>query len=371
MDKYITRIKSLIPDFDEAYIGEPFDRARIDSMDLLTIRVEFENMTGGEFSDKDWLTFNSLADIISYCKANNSRGNGHELSLNSETAGRKRIKINMPQMAIGALSENWLFKEMGDTHWDLLCRGLNTESLQLKDEGGNRLYATFVRIRMQSTLSLDHYMENDELEMQSSIMRFGNGMYFSDISLGGLNGKINTSLMTSFSIRNETDNTRLVKSQPAPAANTIEEYTEGPLFGNEYRLVKKGVNKELLLEGERFVINDEALFTTSYDLNPYYDLNGVGLLYFAAYPIINNTCEARFFNKPDSGSRWEQDYHVIARDVFYFANCNINERIKYVLNGCEFIDKGRVKVSSSLYRESDGMLMARIFTIKKKQNEIG
>ncbi|MBS1567446.1 MAG: hypothetical protein JST39_23890, partial [Bacteroidetes bacterium] len=102
----------------------------------------------------------------------------------------------------------------------------------------------------------------------------------------------------------------------------------------------------------------------------YYDLNGVGLLYFAAYPIINNTCEARFFNKPGSENRWEQDYHVMARDVFYYANCNINEKIRYVLNSYEHISGDRVKLSSSLYRESDNAPMARIFTIKKKRDEI-
>ena len=32
----------------------------------------------------------------------------------------------MPQMANAALSENWLFKELGDIHWELLSKGLNT-----------------------------------------------------------------------------------------------------------------------------------------------------------------------------------------------------------------------------------------------------
>ncbi len=45
----------------------------------------------------------------------------------------------MPQMAIGALSENWLFKEIGGRHWQMLCEGVNTNSDEIKDEEGNQL----------------------------------------------------------------------------------------------------------------------------------------------------------------------------------------------------------------------------------------
>ena len=60
----------------------------------------------------------------------------------------KEITINMPQMAIEALSENWLFKDLGNNHWEMICKGLDTNSFNLKDEIGNRLYATFIRIRV-------------------------------------------------------------------------------------------------------------------------------------------------------------------------------------------------------------------------------
>ena len=54
----------------------------------------------------------------------------------------------MPQMALEALSENWFFKELGDIHWELICKGLNTKSFDLKNDTDDRLYATFVRIRI-------------------------------------------------------------------------------------------------------------------------------------------------------------------------------------------------------------------------------
>ncbi len=56
--------------------------------------------------------------------------------------------------------------------------------------------------------------------------------------------------------------------------------------------------------------------------------------------------------------------------VLYFANCNIEDNIVYVLNTYEFFGTNKVKMSSSLFREKDMTLMARIFTIKVKRNEM-
>ena len=49
MIDYARKIKLIIPDFDETLINASFQAARIDSMDLLTIRVEFENLNGQAF----------------------------------------------------------------------------------------------------------------------------------------------------------------------------------------------------------------------------------------------------------------------------------------------------------------------------------
>ncbi|MBK7882960.1 MAG: hypothetical protein IPJ81_03450 [Chitinophagaceae bacterium] len=270
-------------------------------------------------------------------------------------------------MAVGALSENWLFKELGDFHWLLLCNGLNTKSFNLKDELGNRLYATFVRIRIKFSVALDEFEENEEVSLKGKIKRFGNGMYFSEILLQSQKGLTKANLMTSFSIRNEVDNTKLMKSQPYGGLNTIEEYASFPEFGDEYRLVKKNIKKELKNDGNVFSITDNILFESEYKLNAFYDLNGVGLLYFAAYPIINDVSESVYFTKLNSGQRWEQDYYTIFRDIFYFANCNIDDSIEYKLHSYEFINNDKIKITSSLYRKSDGIIIARLFTIKKKK----
>jgi len=270
-------------------------------------------------------------------------------------------------MAIEALSENWLFKELGNLHWAMICDGLHTNSFDLKNDTGNRLYATFVRIRIQCEGSLKSFKENDQVELLGKMNRFGNSMYFSEIALQSSNTKIQAELMTTFSIRDAVDNTRLAKSEPDVAVNSIEKSKLFPAFGNEYRLVKKQVLKELKCGDLAFSIKDEVLFETEYELNPYYDLNGVNLLYFAAYPIINDVCEARYFKKKYPDQRWEQTHYTGYKDVLYYANCNLDDTIIYQMNYFERInDNDDTLISSILRRKSDGAIIARIFTVKVK-----
>ena len=91
----------------------------------------------------------------------------------------KDFTINMPQMAVEALSENWLFKALGDAHWEMLCNGLDTKSFDLKNDTGDRLYATFVRIRLHCSGNLRSFKENQKLGLSGDMNRYGNSVYFS------------------------------------------------------------------------------------------------------------------------------------------------------------------------------------------------
>lgn len=278
----------------------------------------------------------------------------------------KKVTINMPQMAIEALSENWLFKELGDLHWEMICKGLNTLSFDLKNDIGERLYATFVRIRINCAGNLKSFKENQVAKIEGTMNRYGNSMYFSNIDIASDTSKINATLMTTFSIRDKVDNTKLSKAEPNTAFNEVEALRTFPAFGNEYRLVKKKVLKELSFDNYSFEIVDDILFETAYDFNPFYDINGVNLLYFAAYPIINDVCEAKYFHTKLTEERWEQAYYTAYKDVFYYANCNLNDSIIYQLVSVEQIEETSYKLSSILRRKSDGAIIARIFSIKSK-----
>jgi probable biosynthetic protein (TIGR04098 family) len=291
-----------------------------------------------------------------------------ELLEKKEVCLSRECEISLPNMANKGLSENWLFKEFGDIHWNLITKSLSQKSSAVSDTAGNRLYATFVRIRFEHTHALCYYRENEMLRTVGSVKKHGPTTYLSKLVSESNGKKIYGTLMTMFSKKGNDGNSKLISCAPANDHNEISYNLSNQNFLNDYRLLKKD-NLETLIAGNiQFQISNSSLFQTSYCINPYYDVNGVGLLYFAAYPIISDKCEADFFNTTQDELRWENQYHTIFRDVFYFGNCNTNDQIIYELNSFESLGSNKIKIASSLYRQSDMQLMAKIFTVKSKQD---
>ncbi|MBT0663406.1 hypothetical protein KI809_03745 [Geobacter pelophilus] len=287
--------------------------------------------------------------------------------------GRREYRqvVNMPQMAMGGLSESWLMKEIGDCHWQMLCADLGLKSNEIFDEFGNRLYATFIRIKFESHNSLKDYQENDILKIMGETQRLGNSLYFGKIDVLCNKKRINCSLATTFSTReNDTDNTKLTKGVPAASDNDeIIKVSDLPEHILDIIRLRKASITTVNVSDHTFELTDNVVFTEKYEINPYTDINGVGLLYFAAYPLINDICELTYFNKNELvGANWALNSSTMSRDIFYFANCNINEAICYRLNSLTRIGSDHMALQSSLYRESDNTLMAKIFTIKQFRN---
>lgn len=276
--------------------------------------------------------------------------------------------VNMPQMALTGLSENWLMKEIGDCHWHMLCENLGLKSNEIFDEFGNRLYATFVRIKFESTSSLKEYQENDLLDIRGSIQRINNSLYFGQVDIANGDKMLKCSLATTFSTReSESDNTKLTKGVPSASDDdVIIKVSEMPKHILDIVKLKKASITTISVGHHSFDLTDEAVFETDYRINPYTDINGVGLLYFAAYPLINDICEVAYFNdKHFSDSHWALASSTMTRDVFYFSNCNIDDVIQYRLNSFTMLGDGQIALQSSLYRKSDNTLMAKMFTIKQ------
>jgi probable biosynthetic protein (TIGR04098 family) len=366
--QFVQIIETALPGVSARDLSLPFDEMGLDSFDLLNIRAGLERQLEEEISDLVWIDFGSLQDVYSHW-LELQKGAGGPAAQDSDVSGYSRdFELNMPHMAMGGMSESWLFKELGAIHWELLCRGLGQRSSELADEMGNRLYATFARVRIEGSVSLGDFCESEPLNLSGNISRYGGGMYYGEfglVSLASPEKQIRARLITSFSRRGDTGNTSLVKSQPVVGSNLIDNLSSPPEFVEEYRIGKKGQAQSWELGGESFQFSDDVIAEETYDLNPYYDANGVGLLYFAAYPIVTEICEAKYFNSRQSSGagRWEMQWRTISRDVLYYANCDLDDSIIYKLHQVEQ-DDGRLKTAASLFRRSDGTLMARIFTVK-------
>lgn len=363
MADILSLIRQSIGQVAETDLNRPMDQLGIDSVDLFDLRVQLDQHTGFEIPDSDWLGFDTLEQMVAYYSALNRQGSAQTRQGVQDGVHFRTYQINMPQMALAGLSENWLMKEMGDFHWNVLCDGLNVDSANIQDELGHRLYATFVRIRWTAASHLRTFRENEYLTMKADMERYGNSMYFSELALSAEEGRsIEAQLMTTFSFRDSDDNRNLKKGQPFGGTNTVRAVPEQPPFGQEYRLLRKGEQREFELMGHRFNADAPVLAEIPYSINPYHDLNGVNLLYFAAYPTINDVCEARYFSQ-ERNTFWASHAFTLARDIFYLNNCDLTDSIRYCLHEAH-IENGRAFLHSTLRRESDGETLARIFTVK-------
>jgi probable biosynthetic protein (TIGR04098 family) len=265
-------------------------------------------------------------------------------------AGERRLQtINMPQMALSGLSEAWLFKEIGDLHWSVLTRGLRTPSAAISDSEGNRLYATFTRIRLVADQPLTSFRENDALTLDLDMSRFGAGMFFSDVAVVAPAATAYAKVMTSFSRFGESGaNTSLLKGQPAiPDGCEIQSVDALPAFAQEYR-------------ERRSAEQPATLFECEYEILPPHDINGVGLLYFAAYPMIVDICVMRY-----AGQDFHAQFSTTQRDICYFANSTPDETLIFRIYRWDMTD-GVVTFDATLSRKSDSKVMAWVTTTKQR-----
>src|SRR5882724_5470627 len=170
MDIFLQIIKDTAPDTSLEDIQKPIRDIGIDSIDLVVIRVELEKYYGRIISDKEWFSFTTLEQVYSCFATKNATVNIEVVIAHKTIEIVKNIEITMPQMANSALSENWLLKDLGDAHWKSLSDGLETKSAELKDQDGNRLYATFTRISYTCS-PIGNFKENEILEFKGSIKR--------------------------------------------------------------------------------------------------------------------------------------------------------------------------------------------------------
>jgi len=325
-------------------LDKPFEDLGVDSFGMLTLRTKLEEASGKTISDEIWSSVLTPADAMRiFSDAMPARERAQIAAVVSE---RRDYHVNLPQMAAGGLSESWLFKEIGDLHWSQIGKGLGVPSSQVRDVGGSRLLATFTRVQVDSMVPLTAYVENEPIAIEGKISRYGSAMFFNDASVTG-DGKVTKlRVMSSFSKFGETaTNMSLQPAQPHIAADCgIPALSALPQFAEEYRL-------------RRNAAVAAPLFECEYTIAPCYDINGVGLLYFAAYPMINDICAGRYAGPSYVG------FSTLRRDVFYFANCDADDTIIYRIHRWHATDGG-IEAEESLTRKSDSALMAYSLTTK-------
>lgn len=354
---------------DAARMSCPIDECGVDSFDLMTLRVALETRFSCPIPDREWASLTSLSDIARLASiagatpaAQTAPPRPQDLSRpapqasavpNTETLptgrARRRYSLGMPQMALSGLSESWLFKEVGDVHWAMISAFLGSPTSGITDDLGDRLYATFTRFQLSLDPALSAFKENALLNIESRLERFGAGFYFGthDIESGNVRGRVRT--MSTFAKYGERGkNTSLMKGSPAlQHPEHIAALDAFPDFGTEYR-------------NRRAADPAEAIFETEYEILPPHDINGVGLLYFAAYPTIFDLCIDRY-----EGCGFLLGHTTASKDVLYFANSEPTETLVFRLHARDLQD-GLVRHVATLSRKSDGQRMCELISLKRK-----
>jgi probable biosynthetic protein (TIGR04098 family) len=282
------------------------------------------------------------------------------------------VAVNMPQMAAGGLSENWLFKFCGDLHWQRLCASMSTTSARLESESGERLYASFVAISARYSRPLATVAENDVLEESASIARYGSSFFHGRVRLDGVGGDpltLEQEMVTAFVARSAEGRNDLRKAVPAARFPFAGDTDRAPpaLLTSSAQLRKRAIARHDIAGFALDLTAPSLGLEMPYSPSPYVDYNGANLLYYAAYPSILDAGERRLVHAhglcgPRSGD-WALRASTSARDVFYYRNLDLGEDVVVVLQHL-LLDGDRVLLHSSLARAADRETIAEAFTVK-------
>ena len=280
--------------------------------------------------------------------------------------------IHLPQTDATGLSENWLFKHCGEMHWDHLCAAIGisgVNSNEMKDDAGNRLYPTFLAIKGRYATPLCEVRMDQHFQTTVKLNHFGRAFFHSSIAFKNEKARFDLEMLTTFVARYRKGHNDLHQSLPS----TNLEYNSQPLSAPPPLLrlsqtLRHAETTNYEFAGYRFSSSESDLdLQISCEPSPYIDYNGAGLLYFAAYPTIADTLERQLISKHglmDGAGDWAVRTSTIARDVFYYRNLNLGQRLTATLRRFDRVGDN-IFLHTALTAETDEAALADIFTAKR------
>jgi probable biosynthetic protein (TIGR04098 family) len=298
----------------------------------------------------------------------------------------------------GKLSEVEMFKVLGSFQWDAIGLLLGSPSQEIKADGGERLYSSFIDIELDfgKNHSPEHFSEGTEVFIRNRVKvfaeRFMEGLFLfsdepiSDEALEGIDSledlrsqDLPWAYMTNAFIARIGGNTKLKVFKPAGIESIkLDELSETPSGIVDQRRAQ--MTGEIEGFGDSMEIELCSPNPTTASPIPYRvlhesDLNGAGLLYFARYPAIMNYAERIFLSErmsPPLSTELNASLSCERRRIYYFANASENEIVEMTVRASvippvgaarHVLPSGHRRVLEFLfrvdmYRGSDRALMA-------------
>jgi len=288
-------------------------------------------------------------------------------------AAARRLRLGMPHLDVGGLSEGWLFRHAGDLHWEAIGRRLGVATDQIRDEARQRIYPTVVALRARYGAPLSDVRENDIFSADLAVMPCGRACAQGRIAAAAGPAELSLELVTTFALRRPDGAMRTA----IPAARLAARWTPiqpASHLAQLARAARRGEPLDDPFVGPAFAVDPQAppLGRVRHQPSPYADYNGAGLLYFAAYPTIADTAERRIVRRLGLSRRGGPDWAVatspVARDVFYYGNLPLGDALVAELV-CFTDDQDGVKTRVRLRRARGGQPIADVVTRRIRVRE--
>jgi probable biosynthetic protein (TIGR04099 family) len=261
----------------------------------------------------------------------------------------------MPHLALGGLSENWLLKECGHHHWQLLAERYGRRVPDFK-EGEDSAYAAFTAIRV-TDLAPAAIGENAAFSLDSQLCAAGRARHFSRHQLKTSGEPCGTIEMLSAFVRRDrpASNHRVHRAQPG---GVEDEFGSGSLALAAARLLE--ANREFRIgdwqrDGFR-PASRRILGEYSFLPCPSTDFNGAGFLYCASFQSMVERAEWSWF-------RATTPVRTLRREIHFFGNLDVGDAVLIRLCGMRRNEQS-VEHWSELARVSDGKTIAQVVTCK-------
>jgi probable biosynthetic protein (TIGR04098 family) len=242
----------------------------------------------------------------------------------------RRVRIGMPHLDAGGLSENWFFRHAGDLHWEAISQHLGVASDEIHAEGAERLYPTVVALRARYEAPLSAVRENDVLECSVEVVPCGGACAHGRIQASVRGVRLSVELLTTFAVRQPAGTLRMA----LPVARLAARWNPvgvPPLLARLARAARRGQPLDDRFAGPHLSPARRPLGRVRHEPSPYSDYNGARLLYFASYPTIADTSERRLVRRLRLASGQAGDWALatspVRRDVFYYGNLPLGESL--------------------------------------------
>ena len=273
-------------------------------------------------------------------------------------AAPRRIRIGMPQLDVGGLSEGWLYRTCGDLHWEEIGRELGVSSDGFRAEAGQRLYPTVVALRARYGAPLAAVEENDLLAAKVLVRPCGRACAHGRIDLTIAGRRSSVELLTTFAVHQPGGGLRMAIPAPELAERWLVETPKAGDPSVELVRLAKAARAGIALDddfcGPSLRTAEAALGRFEYEPSPYADYNGAGLLYFAAYVTIADTAERALVRRlglsPRPRTDWALATSTVRRAVFFYANLTLGEPLVVDLLRFELSGARSVKTHLRLSR---------------------